>query len=258
MIVPTDSSTPFLLATDIDGTILGTASEKSWLCSFVREYPRSLYLAYLTGRSLPSVQMLIDEGFIPPPDYICSHVGTELFDYRNQDPAIHTLFTASVNRDRWHLDEIYTCGTGEGIKRQVFTNGQPPFHAGFFWNGENDSLQAFRDRLDWCTDCSIVVSHKRFIDVIPDVLGKGNAVRFLRERESLSSDNVVVAGDSGNDSSMFATPFKAIIPANGYAELRSKADKSRHYHSTFEAGEGVLDGLCRFGFVKQNVGINNN
>ncbi len=258
MIVPTDSSVPFLLAADIDGTLCDDTHEKSWLGSFVREYPQSIFLAYMTGRSLPSVETLIHTGVLPPPHYVCSHVGTELFDYRDGDVAVNTLFTAQVNCDYWQLEKIYTCGAGEGIQRQTFTNGQPPFHAGFFWDGENDTLKAFRDRLAWCKGCSIVVSHERFIDIIPDVLGKGNAVSFLKNELSLSSENIVVAGDSGNDSSMFDTPFKAIVPANAYPELRSKADKAWHYHSAFETGKGILDGLCRFGFVTQGVGINNN
>lgn len=254
MIVPADNKTPFLLATDIDGTLLGPTGEESWLCAFAKEYPQSIILAYMTGRSLPSVQALIAEGIIPPPHYICSHVGTELFDCRHRDTAINTLFTEGVDRDHWHLEEIYAHGVGEGVRRQVFTNGQPPYHAGFFWDGQKDSLNAFRDRLRWCTACSIVVSHEKFIDVIPDVLGKGNAVSFLKNHLCLSPDDIVVAGDSGNDSSMFDTPFKAIIPANGYEELRKKADKAWHHHSTFEAGEGVLDGLYRFGFVKKSTG----
>ncbi len=251
-VVPSDSQIPFLLATDIDGTLLGSTSEQSWLCDFVEQYPESMYLAYMTGRSLPSVRSLIEANMLPPPHFVCSHVGTQLFDYRNKDSDINARFTEAVDITRWDLEYIYRVGIGNGIQRQVFTNGQPPFHAGFFWDGNEDTLQPFRERIASCASCSIVVSHGMFIDVIPEVLGKGNAVYFLQEYLEVATDNIVIAGDSGNDCCMFDTPFRAIVPANSYDELKALANKSWHYHSPFKTGEGVVDGLCHFGFIQRN------
>jgi HAD superfamily hydrolase (TIGR01484 family) len=250
-IVPNDSRCPFLLAADIDGTLLGETREQSWLCDFLTRYPASMYLAYMTGRSVPSVRSLIDTKILPTPHFVCSHVGTELFDYRYGGTALHDRFAAAVDPALWDLDAVYERGVGKGIQRQVFTNGRPPFHAGFFWDGSDAALAAFRQRLAPCVSCSIVVSHGMFIDVIPTALGKGNAVRFLKDYLEIAGDAVVVAGDSGNDMSMFATPFNAIVPANSFTELKTQAAKPWHYHSPHEAGEGVLDGLCYFGFIQR-------
>ncbi len=249
-IEPGDSRYPFLLAADIDGTLLGSTKERSWLCDFLALYPDSVYLAYMTGRSLPSVRSLIAEKVLPPPHFICSHVGTELIDYRNENTEVHERFVAAVDSSAWDLARIYRMGVGEGIRPQVFNGGRPPFQAGFLWDGNADTLAAFKERLVAGISHTVVVSHGRFIDIIPACLGKGNAVCFLREHIPVDGERVVVAGDSGNDRSMFETPFKGIVPANSYDELKAAADKPWHYHSPYTFSTGVLDGLCYFGFVK--------
>jgi hydroxymethylpyrimidine pyrophosphatase-like HAD family hydrolase len=75
-------------------------------------------------------------------------------------------------------------------------------------------------------------------------------VRFLWEHLGIEKEKVVVAGDSGNDYSLFDTPFNGIIPANSIDSLGAVANKPHHYHSRYAAGAGVLDGLCRFGYLK--------
>ncbi len=243
---------PFLLAADLDGTLLGDESGEAWLKTFAEQYAHQFHLAYVTGRYRWSVLRLVAEGRLPRPHFICSDVGTELFDCSDPRNALGEKFAAQVPPG-WDLEALYASGEGPGIRRQDFPDGQPRFQAGFFWDGDPQTLAAFKRRLTEHDSYHILPSYSEFIDVLPAALGKGNVARFLQRELGLDPDRVVVAGDSGNDCLMFETDFKGILPANALDELKVAAGRPWHYYSPFPAARGVLDGLCHFGFVKQRL-----
>ena len=245
---PTQPDRPFLLASDIDGTLLGDEAGEAQLKKFIENHRESLALAFVTGRTLESVMRLIEEGRLPTPDFIASSVGTELFAYRDPENALGHRYAAQVT-PAWDLETVYAIGEGEGIHRQTFIGGHPRFQAGFAWDGEAESLAAFHRRFEDRKEYCILPSFGQFIDVLPVQLGKGAVVQFLQEALELSPERVVVAGDSGNDREMFATPYKGIFPANGLDELKTFVDQPWHYHSPLPAARGVIDGLHHFGFV---------
>ncbi len=131
---PTHPDLPFLLAADIDGTLLGDELGESWLKAFTKEYASTFRLAYVTGRYRFSVLQLVEAGRLPRPDYICSDVGTELFNLHDPQNTLGQKFWSQVTPE-WDLEAIYTRGAGEGVWRQDFGERQPPFQAGFFWDG---------------------------------------------------------------------------------------------------------------------------
>jgi mannosylfructose-6-phosphate phosphatase len=245
---PSRPDQPFLLAADIDGTMLGDEDGEIALKAFARNHPKSILLAYVTGRYHSSVQKLVDEDRLPRPDFICSNVGTEIAAVDDPANRIGQKYAAQVG-PKWDLEMIYTLGEGEGILRQNFGEDQPPYQAGFDWDGQSQTLEAFYSRLAGLDHFHILPSYGEFIDVLPGPLGKGKAVEFLKKELGLAPERVVVAGDSGNDREMFETEFRGILPVNALDELKAVARAPRHYLSTLPAGRGVLDGLCHFGFV---------
>ncbi|HTX91361.1 MAG TPA: HAD family hydrolase [Anaerolineales bacterium] len=245
---PTRPERPFLLATDIDGTILGDEAGESVLRSFAQNHRPSFRLAYVTGRYRSSVERLVAEGRLPTPDFICCNVGTDLIAVGDPDNALGRKYAARVGPE-WDLETIYRLGVGEGVGRQDFNQEQPPFQAGFDWDGQAQTLQAFHSRLAGLDHFHILASYGEFIDVLPNPLGKGKAVEFLQRELGIDPARVVVAGDSGNDREMFETAFRGILPVNALDELKAVARPSRHYQSPLPAGQGVLDGLRHFGFV---------
>jgi hydroxymethylpyrimidine pyrophosphatase-like HAD family hydrolase len=248
---PTQPGIPFLLAADIDGTLLGDQIGEEWLKTFAQKYAADFRLVYVTGRGRSSVLQLVDAGRLPQPDIICSDVGTELLDLNDSDNILGQKFAAQVFPG-WDVEAIYARGEGEGVWRQDFPNGQPRFQAGFFWDGSPETLEAFYARMGDHDDYRIYPSYGEYIDVLPAPLGKGNAVRFLQKELGVHESRVVVAGDSGNDRQMFETGFKGIIPVNALEELKLVASQSWHYHSPLPAVRGVLDGLRHFGFIKMD------
>jgi hydroxymethylpyrimidine pyrophosphatase-like HAD family hydrolase len=95
----------------------------------------------------------------------------------------------------------------------------------------------------------VVYSSGMHLDIIPAVAGKGNAIRFVLAQCNLPADNVIVAGDSGNDRSMFDSFSQGIIVANAQPELKevAAAGDSQHYLAQAPYAAGVLEGLRHFG-----------
>jgi len=244
----------FLLAADIDGTLLGDETGEALLHQFFEKHNQHFTLAYVTGRSLESVQELISENRLPNPHFISSEVGTEILDLRNSTNHIGREYAAQVSAN-WDLETIYQLGTGDGIYRQEFKRGQPRYQAGFHWDARPESLVEFRERLAPLGQLYIQASFNMYIDVMPSTVGKGNAVRFLQRQLGLSTEQVVIAGDSGNDRQMFETEYKGIVPVNALDELKKLARQPWHYHSPLPAGRGVLDGLRHFSFLKDNSSL---
>lgn len=242
-------SAPFLLAADIDGTLLGDKTGEAMLQQFVAEQNGLLTLAYITGRARSSVLRLIEEGSLPCPRFICGEVGTEIFDMEDPDNEIGQAYAAQAAAN-WNLEEIYNLGIGDGVRPQEFEQGQPRFQAGFHWDARPESLVMFGDRFSHLEHVYIQESYNEFIDVFPVALGKGSAARFLQTQLGFTHEQVVIAGDSGNDRQMFETEFKGIIPVNAFDELKAIARKPWHYHSPYPAARGVFDGLRHFGFIE--------
>ncbi len=246
---PASPSTPFLLAADIDGTLLGDEEALSVLGALLQSHPQSFHLAVISGRSLSSIQTLVREHGLPPPGLIGSHVGSELLDCGDPDNRLGEKYAARVSPD-WDLEAVYALGEGEGIRRQAFEEGPPRFQAGFDWDGQSRTIRSFRRRLSQLPRCHILPSSGRYIDVFPEFIGKGELVRFLQHELNVDPDRVVVAGDTGNDREMFELGFKGIVPANALEELKAAACSPMLYHSAWPFARGVLDGLCYFGLVE--------
>ena len=243
------SNIPFLLAADIDGTLLGDEAGEAALHALRRDRRADFLLAVISGRSRTSILELVRAGRLPAPDFIGSAVGTELLDYADPHNALGRKYAAQVSGE-WDLNKIYALGEGAGIRRQTFAEGQPLYQAGFNWDGQPETLAAFRQRLSAAPDVQILPSANTFIDVFPQPLGKGGLARFLQRALGLDPARVVVAGDSGNDRGMFETEFQGILPCNALDELKATAGQPWHYHSPLPGGRGVLDGLRRLGFVE--------
>lgn len=246
------ASDPFLLAADIDGTLLGDERGEAALWMLRTQDPAAFRLAYVTGRYLASARELVAAGRLPTPDYVCVNVGTEIYAWDDPGNAIGKKYAARIAPD-WDLEAIYAAGVGDGVWLQDFGEDQPPFQAGFYWDGHPESLAAMCERLADHDRTRILPSYGEYIDVLPAGFGKGEAVRFLQQELNFDPQRVVVAGDSGNDAEMFTTGLRGIVPVNALDELKAAAREPWHYHSPLPAGRGVIDGLRHLGFIEEGM-----
>ena len=69
-----------LLVTDLDGTLLGDDAALARFRSWLAVRRAGFGLVYASGRHLASIQALVAEDILPPPDAAISAVGTEVHD----------------------------------------------------------------------------------------------------------------------------------------------------------------------------------
>jgi hydroxymethylpyrimidine pyrophosphatase-like HAD family hydrolase len=88
-------------------------------------------------------------------------------------------------------------------------------------------------------------------------VSKAYALLWLSTHADLRPDEVIYAGDSGNDYAALVSGFRAIIVANGSdgleakvrASLKDRDLENRLYVAKGSASSGVLEGCQHFGLL---------
>ena len=246
------------LASDVDGTLTGDRDALDRLATRLRRLRAEgeLFLILSTGRRLTQVLDGLAEEGLPEPDAVLCQVGTEI--YRppltlDSEPMIewrHRLL------GEYSRDEALSFLEGiEGLvmqddvfntelKTSCFLDGCPQPDA---------AAEEIRRRVRPYADrYQVVWSSGRDLDILPASSGKGKAIRFLIEQKELDSQNVVVAGDTGNDAAMFEEFNKCIAVANAKPELLDMMrtlGEGRAYLAEKPYAAGVEEGLEHFGVL---------
>ena len=84
--------------------------------------------------------------------------------------------------------------------------------------------------------------------MLPKLANKGNALAFACEAFGLTTSDAAVAGDTGNDASMFLQPgVRRIVMHESRHELHEAVADLPHFHATQHVADGVIEGLHHFG-----------
>lgn len=244
----TDSTHVRLFSSDLDGTLLGHPEGAArfaaqWNALEPRRRP---LLAYNTGRTVEDTRSVVSARQLPEPDFVIGSVGTELHhpfaDFAADFAArFHRAWNARV------VEEIVAAIPG--IRRQPGDLAHP-FKSSWFWiRARRDELSALESRLlNAGIHANVIYSCRYFLDVVPMHGGKGQALAWLCERLGIPLEQVVVAGDTGNDTSMFLLPeVRGIVVENALPELLAAAIGPRTFVARQPMADGVIEGLTHFG-----------
>lgn len=240
-----------LFSTDLDGTLLGNpeASQRfrsAW--SALSDEARPL-LVYNSGRLIDDLRRFIDNGTLPAADYYIGGVGTQVFDVR---AGVILAELHAHLADGWDLARVCEItGRFPGVRPQP-VEFQHEFKSSWFLDrappGAIRELQ--RQLADAGLKVNVVYSSARDLDVLPSNATKGGALTWLCGRLGVPLDAVLVAGDTGNDASMFRLPgVRGIVVENALPELFEATVDVPTYSSRQILADGVLDGLCHYGVV---------
>ena len=246
------------VASDVDGTLTGDRPALDRLVGRLSERRAAgeLFLILSTGRRLEQVlEGIVEEG-LPEPDAVIGQVGTEIY----LPPFDNETRPMAMWRDRLLA----------GYSREEAVSFLPGID-GLVMQPEmyNTELKT-SCYLDRCPDpksaatmirhrvaphanrYQVVWSSGRDLDILPAASGKGKAIRFLVEQQRLDPIQVVVAGDTGNDASMFEEFDKGIVVANAKPELitlaHTLADRQVYFAQKPHAA-GVEEGLGHYGVL---------
>jgi glucosylglycerol-phosphate synthase len=233
----------FLLATDLDGTLLaGSAEGRRRVRELFTSAPRGAKLVFVTGRGLESILPLLSDPTIPAPDYIIADVGATIVHGADLQPvgAIQQEIAA-----RWPGSQAVLKALADfpGLRRQSV----PQERRCSFVAGEADVTPALRAAVE-ALDCDLLMSAGCYLDVLPRGVGKGPALLRLAEATGIDPSSIVVAGDTLNDLSMFETGLAGIVVGAAEPALVQKLRRRPSaYIATGIGCDGILEGLAHHG-----------
>jgi len=239
-----------LFSTDLDGTLLGQPEScwrfaAAWAALPVRRRP---ILVYNTSRTVANTLPLVLTRGLPEPDFIIGSVGTEFHD------GLHDSADDFRRQfgEGWNLEEVrHLVGLMPGVTEQP-PECQHPYKSSWYWT------RARRDEvadLAWRLRATGIQAHveyscRYFLDVVPVRAGKGRALNWLCRRLHIALCDVLVAGDSANDSSMFLLDdVNGIVVGNALPELLSEVSSLQMFVAQGIMADGVVEGLRYFGVL---------
>ncbi|AQZ95388.1 glucosylglycerol-phosphate synthase [Halopseudomonas phragmitis] len=233
-----------LLATDLDGTLLaGDPENRQRLYQLINAHP-GINLVFVTGRGLEVVVPLLSDPAIPAPDYIICDVGATIVDGRTLQP-VYPL--QQMIEDCWpgELQVLAALADKPGLERQSVPQQR---RCSFFCSPEavTEQLQALASELG----CDLLFSAGMYLDCLPRGVNKGSTLRRLVEHLQIAVDDVLVAGDTLNDLSMYEQGFKGVCVGDSEAGLlEATTEQARVLHARLSGCGGILEAFAHFGFL---------
>ena len=247
-----------LLSFDIDNTLIDFHTYKSNFKAIWDSYkPNNVLLTYNTGRLIDDVLNLIETGVLPEPDYIISGVGTHIYNF--QEGTIVKEFNDILD-DGWDLKAVEQIVTNlnHPISEQPI-RFQHSYKRSYFFHGASAKLinDVEQHLADANMEVNVVYSQDKYLDILPKFANKGNALNWLLKKLNLNNNEVLVAGDSGNDSAMFSMKHvRGIVVANAHEELYQFTKYREVYHAEQEMGDGIIEGLIYFNILPEDAKVN--
>ena len=232
---------PRLLATDLDGTLVGRPEALSRLVGLLSARPGDWKLAYVTGRSLASARALAAAERLPMPDVWVTEVGSLITDADGTEDA---AWCRRIGAD-WNRLQVARLANGFAELEPQPSTGQGPFKVSYYLKPEHAEavLPALAARLRGAGfKARLVYSSERDLDILPERAGKGEAVRYVAERLGVPLTRVLTCGDSGNDHDMLGLGCPAVAVGNAQPELLGRLPETV-YKARGHCAEGILEAI---------------
>lgn len=242
-----------LLATDLDGTFIGDDAAMNDLWRDLEA--AGILVAFSTGRHLASIQdFYAEKGVTRRAEACVCMVGTEIWhrtdgEYRRDDGWAEHI------SEGWNKEQV------EHILRSIPEATMQPeewqsaFKSSYFLEENAEArLEEIHHRLEQeALRAKVVYSAGRFLDLLPYLSGKGEAVAYLAESLEIPPTGVITAGDTGNDLDMMRPEleFRGVVVGNATSELRSY-DPPNVYHAGRSHAAGIREGLVHYGWLEES------
>ncbi|HNQ76440.1 MAG TPA: HAD-IIB family hydrolase [Pseudothauera hydrothermalis] len=211
-----------LLATDLDGTFLaGDPDNRQRLYALISAHPQ-IKLVFVTGRGLESVLPVLADPTIPKPDYLICDVGATVVDGRSLQPVqpLQTEIEARWPGERAVADAM---ARFDALERQEVPQQR---RCSYFCSADavSDEIRRIADELG----CDVLYSADMYLDILPRGVNKGSTLHGLVAHLGVHPDEVLVAGDTLNDLSMYEAGFKGVcVGESEPALLEATRDRAR-------------------------------
>lgn len=249
-----------LISLDLDGTLMLpdhlTVSERN-KTALLKAHKNGVKIIVSTGRTLSVVERVIKQ--VPFVDYVMYSDGAAVYDIKNSKVIYEKLIDFDITKEiieHLNTTEVYynlyidrKIATQNGRLRYYYNNGLPQefiddymnnttvcenlledikgkpveLIVGFFSN-ESDFKES-REYVDSFSDRLYITSAmKNEFEMTNIEATKGKTMAYLCDLLSISSDEVLAAGDSFNDIPMLEFAGISVAMGNGDSEIKEIAD----------------------------------
>jgi mannosylfructose-6-phosphate phosphatase len=242
-----------LFSSDLDGTLAGHARATSrfratWEALDPDHRP---LLVYNSGRLVDDILTFVEDEGLPRPDYVIGGVGTMLADMRQgtrQGSSLERF--AEALAEGWSLEAVQAVlgSVGDCVRQPEMY--QHAFKSSWYLHdASSDALARIESALQEAgLSATMVYSSRRDLDVLPRSADKGRTLAWLCNELGIGLDQVLVAGDTNNDRSMFDLPgARGIVVGNALPELHEMARNNPLIYTAREGfALGVVEGLVHW------------
>ena len=236
-----------LLATDLDGTFLGGSLEhKKRLYKLFQN--DLITLVFVTGRGIESILPLFEDEIMPRPSYIISDVGATVV-YGDTLKPVEPL--QSGIKKKWPG----SAGVLQHFKDAEWLQYQPVAQqrrCSFFLKDASRVQQAkqMADEIN----CDVIYSAGKFLDVLPKGVNKGSTLTNLLEYLKVNKNNVLIAGDTMNDFSLYECGFNSVaVGASEPALLKATSSMKHVFHAQIPGAGGIIEAMEHFKVFKSFI-----
>lgn len=227
-----------LLCTDMDRTIIpnGFQSEdahaRKQFVSFCSQ--PEIILVYVTGRHEALVKQAIKNYKLPMPAYAITDVGTKIYRIEGAQWQELSSWDEEIKKDwngKKHDDLKALFGDLSDLKLQELSK-QNTHKLSYYVSlhlSQKNLLSLMSQRLEEIgVKASLVWSIDEpkgigLLDVLPRNATKVHAIDFLYQHLGYALDEVMFAGDSGNDLPVLASNILSVLVANAADEIKEDA-----------------------------------
>jgi hydroxymethylpyrimidine pyrophosphatase-like HAD family hydrolase len=249
LVVELPSQPELVLVTDLDGTLLdGPPRWRRRLYSWLEECRQQVLHVYCTGRDLPSVARLLKAEAVMglrAPHLVIGDVGSTVACGLTLEPLPMAVEPIEA---RWRgMPErlLPLLADIPGLSAQPITA-----HRRLAYEVDVTVLDPARLVPLQAHGVDCLISGDRYLDVLPAGVNKGSTLLTLLDWLEIEPARVVTAGDSLNDLAMFETGLPGVMVGNAEPALLAALPRLPGiYRARGEGCEGIVEGLCRFGFA---------
>jgi sucrose-phosphate synthase len=237
-----------LILTDLDNTLTGDPDALAEFVDLLREHDDHVGFGIATGRRLDDARRLIEELGLPTPDLLSTSVGTELHYGEKLTPdrswqqqiAFHWM-PADVRKVLDDVEGLYPQSDKEQSQFKVSYELDP---------NVAPKLGNIRRLLrEAGLRVNAVLSLKMYLDIIPVRGGDDLSIRHLLYKWGFSPEQVLVAGDSGNDEGMLKGRTLGVVVGNYSPELEKLRKLPRIYFAEGTHARGIIEGVNYYNFL---------
>jgi len=240
-----------MLVTDIDHTLLGDEAALSKFVAMIESIDNNVGFAVATGRTIDSAYQVLEKNGIPYPNIIISSVGSEIH-YNFRGKLIYSKGWHAHLDNQWNRNKIVKLLSRLKHLEYQEEENQREFKISYYTSeipGYVDKVKnvLIRNKLK----ADVIFSHGQYLDILPYRASKGKAIRYLAYRWNIPFENILVAGDSGNDIAMLKGEMLGVVVANYSKELEVLRGQKRIYFAKKKYAAGIMDGIKHFNFLKE-------